>query len=40
MIEILDVYELGLVYIKNSVDSTLVIMNGQMEKYVKNLFNN
>lgn len=38
MIEILDVYELGLIYIKNSVDSTLVIMNGQMEKYVKNNF--
>lgn len=39
IIEILDIYELALDYIKNSVDSTLVIMNGQMKKYVEKQFN-
>lgn len=38
IIEILDIYELALDYIKNSVDSTLVIMNGQMKKYVDKQF--
>ena len=38
IIEILDIYELALDYIKNSVDSTLVIMNGQMKKYVDKMF--
>jgi hypothetical protein len=38
VIEILDIYELALDYIKNSVDSTLVIMNGQIKKYVDKQF--
>ena len=38
IIEILDIYELVLNYIKNSVDSTLVVMNGQLKKYVDDLF--
>lgn len=38
VIEILDIYELALNFIKNSVDSTLVVMNGQLKKYVDDLF--
>lgn len=37
IIEILDFLELVIVYIKDSVDSTLIIMNGQLEKYVEEL---
>ena len=37
VIEILDVLELVIVYIKDSVDSTLVVLNGQLEKYVEEL---
>lgn len=37
IIEILDFLELVIIYIKDSVDSTLVIMNGQLEKYVEEL---
>ena len=37
VIEVLDMLELVIVYIKDSVDSTLVVLNGQLEKYVKEL---
>ena len=37
VIEILDILELVIVYIKDSVDSTLVVLNGQLEKYVEEL---
>ena len=37
MFEILDIYELALVHIYHCVDSTLAILNGQMEKYVNEL---
>ena len=37
IIEILDFLELVIVYIKDSVDSTLIIMNGQLKKYVEEL---
>lgn len=35
VIEILDILELVLVYIKDSVDSTLIVFDGQLEKYFK-----
>lgn len=37
VIEILDMLELVIVYIKDSVDSTLVVLNGQLEKYLEDL---
>lgn len=37
IIEILDILELVLVYIKDSVDATLVVLNGQLEKYLEEL---
>ena len=37
VIEILDILELVLVYIKDSVDATLVVLNGQLEKYLEEL---
>lgn len=37
IVEILDFLELVIIYIKDSVDSTLIIMNGQLEKYVEEL---
>lgn len=37
VIEILDILELVIVYIKDSIDSTLVVLNGQLEKYVEEL---
>ena len=35
--EILDFLELVIVYIKESVDSTLVVLNGQLQKFVDNI---
>lgn len=35
--EILDMMELIMSYVKTGVDSTLVVMNGQIERYVENL---
>lgn len=35
--EILDMMELIMSYVKTGVDSTLVVMNGQIEQYVENL---
>jgi len=37
VIEVLDILELVIVYIKDSVDSTLVVLNGQLERYVEEL---
>lgn len=37
VVEILDILELVLVYIKDSVDATLVVLNGQLEKYLEEL---
>ena len=35
--EILDFLELVIVYIKESVDSTLVVLNGQLQKFVDDI---
>lgn len=35
--EILDMLELVMIYIKNSIDATLIILNGQIESYLNNL---
>lgn len=40
IVEILDLYELALDYIKMGVDSTLVVMNGQMKRYVERYIDN
>lgn len=37
VLEILDLFELVVEYIKDSVDYTLIILNGQLEKYLEDL---
>lgn len=39
ILEILDLFELVIEYIKDSVDYTLIILNGQLEKYLEDLMN-
>lgn len=39
ILEILDLFELVIEYIKDSVDYTLIILNGQLERYLEDLMN-